>query len=355
MAEPLPPPLVPAGTNLRDFAYMPLDVVRLRDSDLVAEVSPEAFRCAVLLWCVSWHQVPAGSLPDDDVLLCGYAGFGRVLREWKRHRDGALHGWIKCSDGRLYHPVVAEKAVEAQASRYNHTYKTECARIKKNAQRAGTVPDYPTFEVWLNHFISTGSAKWVRTEERPSGLNCPDIVPGTSGECPEMSRSKGREGKGREGNSSSTTNAEARLGNPERAESVAGALRKFGYSVSSTSIEVDRLVAITATDGEIAEACAKAVGCGFLPPKPLAWVVSRIEGRRADLAAKQPASSAQAQQPADPVPPARRNADHILDAKLIDARHMRAIGLYTDADHDAAVERARAEHAATLAQLGAAA
>jgi hypothetical protein len=34
-------------------------------------------------------------------------------QEWARIREQALEGWQLCSDGRLYHPVVAEKALEA--------------------------------------------------------------------------------------------------------------------------------------------------------------------------------------------------------------------------------------------------
>lgn len=132
----LPQPLTPIDCDLRDFAFMPLDVVRLRDSDTTAISSGDEFRCAVLLWCVAWHQVPAGSLPDDDIVLSQYAGFGRVIREWQKVRDGALRGWVKCSDSRLYHPVVAEKANEAWAGRLKHREKKEAERQRKAAERA---------------------------------------------------------------------------------------------------------------------------------------------------------------------------------------------------------------------------
>lgn len=110
----LPDPLTPPDCDLRDFSFMPLDVVRLRDSDLAAIEDPEAFRAAVISWCVSWHQVPAASLPDDDAVLCRLLGYGRDIGTWRHVREaGGLHGWIKRNDGRLYHPVVAEKANEA--------------------------------------------------------------------------------------------------------------------------------------------------------------------------------------------------------------------------------------------------
>ena len=75
MTEHMPAPPVPAEVDLRDFAFMPLDVLRLRDSDLACVEDTEVFRCAVLSWCVSWHQIPAASLPDDDALLAKLRGY----------------------------------------------------------------------------------------------------------------------------------------------------------------------------------------------------------------------------------------------------------------------------------------
>ncbi|MDX7953748.1 hypothetical protein P7D22_21520, partial [Lichenihabitans sp. Uapishka_5] len=77
-----PAPLVPAFVDLADYQFMPLDVRRLRDSRIAALVTGEEFRSAVLLWCASWHQVPAASLPNDDIELAHLAGFGRVVSEW---------------------------------------------------------------------------------------------------------------------------------------------------------------------------------------------------------------------------------------------------------------------------------
>lgn len=143
--ENLPAPLVSVECDLRDFKYMPLDVVRLRDSDL-ASVEAEAFRAAVLSWCVAWHQTPAASLPDDDAALCRLLGYGRDTKGWQKVRAaGALHGYVKCSDGRLYHPVVAEKATEAWHKKLAQRDRTEAARLAKLAQKAGmSVAEYVT-------------------------------------------------------------------------------------------------------------------------------------------------------------------------------------------------------------------
>ncbi|WP_086660148.1 DUF1376 domain-containing protein [Acetobacter indonesiensis] len=110
----MPEPLTPADCDLRGLPYMPLDIVRLIDSDLFAISTGDEFKAAVALWCKSWLQVPAASLPDDDRVLSHLSGAGP---RWKRVRDVALKGWVKCSDGRLYHQVISEKACQAWKSR----------------------------------------------------------------------------------------------------------------------------------------------------------------------------------------------------------------------------------------------
>lgn len=166
----LPKPLTPPDCNLQDFAFMPLDVQRLRDSDLASDETPEACWAAVLLWCASWHQVPAASIPDNDQWMAKQAGYlsrGRIDPNWAKVRDGALRGFVMCSDGRYYHPVVADKAIDAWRSKLEQRWKTECARIKKHNQRHNLSLPLPEFEAWLS-------------------LNCPQgqplHVPGDNGE-----------------------------------------------------------------------------------------------------------------------------------------------------------------------------
>lgn len=149
----VPAPLTPPDCDLRDFAFMPLDVARLRDSDLSIQVGAEEFRAAVLLWCAAWHQVPAASLPDDDKALAALAGYGRIVAEWRKHREGALYGWVKCSDGRLYHPVVAEKARDAWLAKHKHAHDKLMDRVRKaNKQREQQqLPPWvvPSLEDWI--------------------------------------------------------------------------------------------------------------------------------------------------------------------------------------------------------------
>jgi len=129
---------------------MPLDVVRFAQSDLVAFEAPEAIVAALLLWGAAWHGTPAASLTDDDRTLSNLAGYGRAVGEFLKVKEGALRGFVKCSDGRLYHPVVAEKAREAWTGKLKQRHRTFCATIRKHNERnPGDTIDAPTFEDWM--------------------------------------------------------------------------------------------------------------------------------------------------------------------------------------------------------------
>lgn len=106
-----PAPLVSPEIDLSKIDGFMLDTVRLLGSELVAISTGEEFKAAVLLWARSWHQRPAASLPDDDRVLASFAMVPAA--RWKKVKPIALRGFVKCSDGRLYHRVLAEDAVRA--------------------------------------------------------------------------------------------------------------------------------------------------------------------------------------------------------------------------------------------------
>lgn len=149
----LPAPLVPAYVDLTNFDDMPLNVRKLRESRMVAKVPSEAAMVNVILWCASWHQVPAGSLPDDDIDLCDLAGFGRMVAHWKEVRSaGALYGFERCSDGRLYHRVVCQVALVAWRRKRLFEYEKACDRLRKANHKLGQnhpeIKPIPEFEAW---------------------------------------------------------------------------------------------------------------------------------------------------------------------------------------------------------------
>lgn len=127
-------PLTPPECDLRDFPFMPLDIRRLLTSETWVLGSADERVAAMTLWLESWHQVPAGSLPDNPRMLAHLSGAGA---RWAKVADHAMRGWVKCSDGRLYHPVVCEKAREAFAKKEKQRERSR----KANAARWGTHPE----------------------------------------------------------------------------------------------------------------------------------------------------------------------------------------------------------------------
>lgn len=125
-----PAPLLPPDVDLTDFPKIMIDITRLRGSGFDAMHDSEAWRAGLNLWFSAWHNVPAGSLDDDPESLCKAAGLGRDMAGWERVRDKAMRHWVSGGDGKLYHPVVCEVALEAwieklatrlQSSRANAT------------------------------------------------------------------------------------------------------------------------------------------------------------------------------------------------------------------------------------------
>jgi hypothetical protein len=96
-----------------------------------------------MLWWRAFQSVPAGSLPFDDFELAKAAGYGRDLAKWFGVKHAALHNFVRCSDGRLYHPVVCEIALAAWKRRVNSLKRKEKFLTVKRAQgtRAERVPE----------------------------------------------------------------------------------------------------------------------------------------------------------------------------------------------------------------------
>lgn len=352
MNEPLPPPLVPADVDLQDFRFMPLDVVRLRDSSLIAQVTGEEFRCAVLLWCAAWHQIPAGSLPDDDAVLAGYAGYGRSVKRWQKKRPAALRGWVKCSDGRLYHPVVSEKALEAFEQKLRNFFRTELNRIKKSAERARISPNYPTWDAWLSHFKATGQRSIPQSGDG-SHNSSPATDERRPGDVGAMSRTNGpdRTGPDRKAIKSSSSIPSASMEVSERAQALARAFSRGGYEVEPDSDLIRRYEGQGITVAEVEEAVMASKR--WLMRKPLAWVMSRIEGRRADAAAAGDTGGQAVPQVGDPTARAREDADRKLQDTLIEIRELTdKLKLYTTEQRAAKEDAALAAHRAELAALG---
>ena len=131
VAQALPEPLVPAEVDLQDYPYTPVIRTLLFGSAFHAKASDAEWRAGVTLWLKSWEQVPAGTLPDDEVELCRLAELGRDLKTWRKVRDRALHKWVKCGDNRLHHPIMAQVVLEAWGKRSKNSKKGKAGAAKR--------------------------------------------------------------------------------------------------------------------------------------------------------------------------------------------------------------------------------
>lgn len=141
-------PLVPSDVDLRGYDYMPLYGERLFKSQTWIAASAEAKIAALRLWWHAYaHEVPAASLPNNDVLLSEYAGYGVAVKAWQRVKQQALHGFVECSDGRLYHPRLSEWAIEAWDLRVKERQRKANWRAKqrdRDGTETGTGTGQPT-------------------------------------------------------------------------------------------------------------------------------------------------------------------------------------------------------------------
>lgn len=186
MTDGNPAPPLGADVDLRGMPFMPLDTTRLIDSDLFALSTGDEFKAALALWCKAWQQVPASSLPNDDRVLAHLSGAGA---KWRKVKALALRGFVLCSDGRLYHPVIAEKALEAWASRSEfdnrrehererqRRHREERARLFEQLRGCDVVPafDTPTARLreLLTHALVTRDSDVTVTVTPPSHVTEP--------------------------------------------------------------------------------------------------------------------------------------------------------------------------------------
>lgn len=197
------PAPIPSDCDLRDFPYMPVDIVRLFGSAFHARSTDAEWRAGVTLWLKAFHQVPAASMPDDDIELARLAELGRDVRTWRKLRAMALHGWIRADDGRLYHPVVAEKALEAWIEKLGQRKSSGAA----NAKRHGYAFDGDAVDAQIGTAVGmlsvlnphsralrrrTPSASRPAPDGRPSGLPTGSQEKGKGREDSEANASGGK-------------------------------------------------------------------------------------------------------------------------------------------------------------------
>ena len=275
MTTNLPEPPVEPDFSLAGYTSFLFDTQRFLNSEFVLSSDPAAIGLGVILWAVAWQQIPCGSLPDDDVQLARLAGFGRDVATFRALKEPALHGFVKCSDGRLYHKFLIGIAIDAQA--------------KRNINRAnGSLGGRPSKSKENNHSVS---------ENNPPVLN---ENPSVSKTEPEVTFSKPIEVKRskenrREVNRSSSNSACA----PVPASPAAAAVPPLSVDDLQENtpalIELAKLHGINRIPERLEHFKQKCRTKGYKPDNPLETFVQSCLGDWAKLSLQAPADSASSQ------------------------------------------------------------
>ncbi|MXV11620.1 DUF1376 domain-containing protein [Xanthomonas sp. LMG 8992] len=267
--------------------FMPLDVNRLRDSDLAITSTGDEFKAAVLLWCAAWNQSPAASLPQDDLSLSAYAGYGPDVRRWKRVKAGALRGFVLCSDGRYYHPVIAIKALEAWAERLEFREMKQNERERKERERRDRAEIFAKLREKghvLPHTTPTGRLRELLAslEPEPPKGHPPVTVTGHADGTAKTGIGKGQgqgEGQGRELFKASATNNTSADTSTGPAAELARALRSMGWSECADGHPELQAAAAQGITAQHIQAAAAGKG-----GKSISYIVARARGMRDDAA-----------------------------------------------------------------------
>lgn len=124
--------------DVRCLPYMPLQIEQLRKSKtwLRCRRTPELAFYLVNLWMRAWHEVPAGSIEDDNDVLADAALCSP--ERWDEVREMVLEGWDR-RDGRLWHRTVTDLATEAVGKLRQNRKRTKAAREALEKQRTVSV------------------------------------------------------------------------------------------------------------------------------------------------------------------------------------------------------------------------
>ncbi|MBX4952081.1 MULTISPECIES: DUF1376 domain-containing protein [Rhizobium] len=132
--------------DVQCLPYMPLQIERLRRSKawLRCKRNPEIAFYLMNLWMRAWHEIPAGSIEDDDDVLADAAMCSPA--KWEELKDDILKGWDR-RDGRVWHSTVIELATEAVGKLRTNKTRTAAAREARERQRQSSVTDTVTGNV----------------------------------------------------------------------------------------------------------------------------------------------------------------------------------------------------------------
>jgi len=153
--------------DVQCLPYMPLQIERLRKSKawLRCKRRPEMAFYLMNLWMRAWHELPAGSIEDDDDILADAAMCSPDV--WTSIKDEVLVGWER-RNGRLFHSTVTEIATEAASKLRKNRSRTAAAREALQQRRDSTVTEIAT-EAATSDFSVTENVTDIVTSPEGKG------------------------------------------------------------------------------------------------------------------------------------------------------------------------------------------
>lgn len=132
----MPDPLTPPESDGKGLPFIKFDGQEFYSSSFYRKglYHPRAMAAGLKLRWEAWQRRPMASLPDDDEELAIIADFGMDVESWRNVRDIALMEFVKCADGLLYHPGIAEQANEIWDTRKKEKERKAAYRARKKAE-----------------------------------------------------------------------------------------------------------------------------------------------------------------------------------------------------------------------------
>lgn len=128
----VPDPPYPADTRTSGWHFR-LDCHRVLQSNTwalaIASQWPEARPWLLMMWFVSWQELPAGSLPNDDQIIAAKLGMSDEM--FAGHRSILMRGWYRATDGRLYNKTIAELVLDVISYRVGGAQRVREHRAKR--------------------------------------------------------------------------------------------------------------------------------------------------------------------------------------------------------------------------------
>ena len=122
VASSLPDPPYPADTKANGFKQF-VDLDRLTASKTWTLADHECRPWLLMIWFLSWRNVPCGTWEPDDEYIAARIG---CKPEWfNGHREQLLRGWVLHGDGLLYHAFIAEQVLEMLTGRKGNAERQE--------------------------------------------------------------------------------------------------------------------------------------------------------------------------------------------------------------------------------------